>query len=342
VTRTAQKIELTNTDRQTLLKWVKSPNTPQKLVHRADIILAIVGGQKDKDISQRIPVSLQTICFWRKRFFLEGLAGLQDRNRPGRPRTINEKKRAEIVAATLTVPFTGDLGQWSTRSLAELQGVGHSSVHRIWTAHHLKPLRVEGGTSRKGRTPSGRDKTLDIIGLYLNPPEQALVVGVKNPQVRKPKRASTAFPLIQSQVNKTKNTSLIEALEYAGNHSIEKSRYRPGQNEFLRFLKQLDGGVQGQDLHIIMGTYGTHELLRVQNWIKRHRQVQLHLTPPGASWLRMVQIWYDILSQRESGQGQPLIPVHPVEAIKTFYMNWENSRRPFSWVKTNCLLPKVG
>ena len=174
MTRIARKIEITNEDKETLLKWKRSPTTPQKLVRRADIILAIAEGLNNRAVSGKGLGSEQTICLWRKRYAENGIEGLKDEPKPGRPRKIGEDKIAEIIAATLKPPE--GVTHWSARRLAKAVGVGHSTVYRIWQAHDLKPHRVE--TFKFSQDPLLKEKVVDIVGLYLNPPEQALVLGV--------------------------------------------------------------------------------------------------------------------------------------------------------------------
>jgi hypothetical protein len=171
----ARKIEISDEDRETLLKWKRSSTTPQKLMRRADIILAAAEGLNNKAISERGLGSVQTICLWRKRYAEYGIEGLEDQPKLGRPRTIGQDKIAEIVATTLTPPQGEGVTHWSVRRLAKQSGVSRSTVHRIWQAYDLKPHRVE--TFKFSQDPQLKEKVVDIVGLYLNPPEQALVLG---------------------------------------------------------------------------------------------------------------------------------------------------------------------
>ena len=165
--RRACSIEITEEDRRTLLKWKRSPTTPQKLVRRADIILAVAKGLNNKAISERGLGSEQTVCLWRKRYAEYGIEGLQDQPKPGRPRAIGQDKIAEIVATTMTPPE--GVTHWSVRRLAKQVGVGKSTVHHIWQVYDLKPHRVE--TFKFSDDPQLKEKVVDIVGLYLNPPE---------------------------------------------------------------------------------------------------------------------------------------------------------------------------
>ena len=172
--RPARRIEISSEDRETLLKWKRSPTTPQNLVRRAEIILAAAGGLNNKAISGRGLGSVQTVCLWRRRYAEYGIKGLKDEPKPGRPRKIGRDKVAEIVATTLTPPQ--GVTHWSARRLAKQVKVGKSTVHRIWQVYNLKPHRVE--TFKFSRDPQLKEKVVDIVGLYLNPPEHALLLGV--------------------------------------------------------------------------------------------------------------------------------------------------------------------
>ena len=178
--RIARRIEVSHQDREVLLKWRRSPTTPQKLVRRAEIVLAAAERLSNKAISERGLGSVQTVGLWRKRYAEYGIEGLEDEPKPGRPGRLGQDKVAEIVATTLTPPQ--GMTHWSARRLAKQVGVGHSTVHRIWQAYDLKPHRIE--TFKFSRDPQLREKVVDIVGLYLNPPEQALVLGVEMRRVK--------------------------------------------------------------------------------------------------------------------------------------------------------------
>jgi len=240
----ARKIEVSDEDRETLHKWKKSPRTPQKLVRRADIILAAAEGLNNKAISERGLGSEQTICLWRKRYAERGIEGLQDEPKPGRPRRIGQDKTAEIVATTLTPPE--GMTHWSARRLAKQVGVSHSTVHRIWQAYDLKPHRTE--TFKFSTDPQLKEKVVDIVGLYLNPPEQALVLGVdEKSQIQALSRTQPLLQLRSGQVERHTHdykrngtTTLFAALNVATGEVIGECHLRHRHQEFLKFLKQLD------------------------------------------------------------------------------------------------------
>jgi transposase len=334
----ARKIEVSNEDRETLHKWKKSPRTPQKLVRRADIILAAAEGLNNKAISERGLGSEQTICLWRKRYAERGIEGLQDEPKPGRPRRIGQDKTAEIVATTLTPPE--GMTHWSARRLAKQVGVSHSTVHRIWQAYDLKPHRTE--TFKFSTDPQLKEKVVDIVGLYLNPPEQALVLGVdEKSQIQALSRTQPLLQLRSGQVERHTHdykrngtTTLFAALNVATGEVIGECHLRHRHQEFLKFLKQLDKEVVDKELHLILDNYGTHKQEKVQKWLKRHKRFHLHFTPIGASWMNMVEIWFGILTNQAIRRGNFDSVAHLVGAIKAFLSRWNERAKPFVWTKT--------
>ena len=334
----AQKIEVSDEDRETLHKWKKSPRTPQKLVRRADIILAAAEGLNNKAISERGLGSEQTICLWRKRYAERGIEGLQDEPKPGRPRRIGQDKTAEIVATTLTPPQ--GMTHWSARRLAKQVGVSHSTVHRIWQAYDLKPHRTE--TFKFSTDPQLKEKIVDIVGLYLNPPEQALVLGVdEKSQIQALSRTQPLLQLRSGQVERHTHdykrngtTTLFAALNVATGEVIGECHPRHRHQEFLKFLKQLEKEVADKELHLILDNYGTHKQEKVQKWLKRHKRFHLHFTPIGASWMNMVEIWFGILTNQAIRRGNFDSVAHLVGAIKAFLSRWNERAKPFVWTKT--------
>jgi len=334
----ARKIELSDEDRGTLFKWKRSPTKPQRLVRRAEIILAAAEGVNNKTLSERGLGSEQTVCLWRKRYAEQGIEGLQDEPKPGRPRTIGRDKTAEIVATTLTPPK--GMTHWSARRLAKQVGVGHSTVHRIWQAYDLKPHRVE--TFKFSRDPELKDKVVDIVGLYLNPPEQALVLGVdEKSQIQALSRTQPLLPLRPGQIERHTHdykrngtTTLFAALNVATGEVIGECQPRHRHQEFLRFLRQLDKEIPGKELHLILDNYGTHKEDTVKKWLNRHKRFHLHFTPTGASWMNMVEIWFGILTNQALRRSSFDSVASLVAAIKAFLARWNEGAKPFVWTKS--------
>ena len=338
MTRIARKIEITNEDKETLLKWKRSPTTPQKLIRRADIILAIAEGLNNRAVSGKGLGSEQTICLWRKRYAEHGIEGLKDEPKPGRPRKIGEDKIAEIMTATLKPPE--GVTHWSARRLAKEVGVGHSTVHRIWQAHDLKPHRVE--TFKFSQDPLLKEKVVDIVGLYLNPPEQALVLGVdEKSQIQALSRTQPLLQLRPGQVERHTHdykrngtTTLFAALSIATGKVIGECYQKHRHQEFLKFLKQLDKEIPEKELHLILDNYGTQKQEDVQNWLKKHHRFHLHFTPTGASWMNMVEIWFGILTNQAIRRGSFDSVEHLIGAINAFMAHWNKGSKPFVWTKS--------
>lgn len=311
---------------------------PQKLVRRADIILAAAEGLNNKAISERGLGSAQTVCLWRKRYAEYGIVGLQDEPKSGRPCTISRDKTAEIVATTLTPPE--GMTHWSARRLAKQVGVSHSTVHRIWQAYDLKPHRVE--TFKFSRDPQLKEKVVDIVGLYLNPPEQALVLGVdEKSQIQALSRTQPLLQLRPGQVERHTHdykrngtTTLFAALNIATGEVIGECHPRHRHQEFLTFLKQLDKEIPDKELHLILDNYGTHKQESVRKWLKRHKRFHFHFTPTGASWMNMVEIWFGILTNQAIRRGSFDSVSRLVGAIKAFLSRWNEGAKPFAWTKT--------
>ncbi len=329
---------MSDEDRETLLKWKRSPSTPQKLVRRADIILSAAEGLNNKAISERGLGSVQTVCLWRKRYAEYGIEGLADQPKPGRPPTIGRDKIAEIVTATLTPPE--GVTHWSARRLAKETGVGKSTVHRIWQAHDLKPHRVE--TFKFSNDPQLKEKVVDIVGLYLNPPDEALVLGVdEKSQIQALSRTQPLLQLRPGQVERHTHdykrhgtTTLFAALNVATGEVIGECHPRHRHQEFLRFLKQLDGEMPDKELHLVLDNYGTHKQEDVRKWLKRHERFHLHFTPTGASWMNMVEIWFGILTNQAIRRSSFDSVARLVGAIKAFLSQWNEGAKPFVWTKT--------
>lgn len=336
--RTAVKIELSQEDREILLKWMRSPTTAQKLVRRAAIVLAAAEGLDNKSISEGGLGSVHTVGLWRRRYAQHGIQGLQDEARPGRPRKVGREKVAEVIATTLTPPE--NVTHWSARRLAKKVGVSHATVHRIWQAHDLKPHRIE--TFKFSPDPQLREKVVDIVGLYLSPPSNALVLGVdEKSQIQALQRTQPMLPLRPGKVarqthdyKRNGTTTLFAALNVATGEVIGECHPRHRHQEFLKFLRQLDREVADKELHLILDNYGTHKHPKVQRWLKRHRRFHLHFTPVSASWMNMVEIWFGILTNQAIRRGSFDSVAALTGVIKAFLDRWNEGAKPFVWTKT--------
>lgn len=336
--RIAPKIELTQEDRETLLRWKRSPSTPQKLVRRADIILLAAEGLETQSISQRGLGSVNTVGLWRWRYARMGIRGLQDTAKVGHPRKVDQEKVSEVIAATLTPPEGAT--HWSARRLAPQVGLSHSTVHRIWQAHKLQPHRTE--TFKFSRDPELTEKVVDIVGLYLNPPEHALVLGVdEKTQIQALQRTQPMLPLRPDQVERHTHdykrhgtTTLFAALDVATGEVAGECLPRHRHQEFLRFLRMVDIAFPKKDLHLVLDNYATHKHAKVKAWLGRHPRFHLHFTPTGASWMNMVEIWFGILTNQAIRRGSFDSVAMLIGAIKAFLARWKERAKPFVWTKS--------
>lgn len=336
--RIAPSIEMSEQDRGVLLRWRRSPTTAQRLVRRAEIVLAAAEGLTNKAISERRLGSVQTIGLWRKRYAEYGIEGLKDEPKAGRPRKVSQDKVAEVIATTLTPPE--GMTHWSARRLAKKVGMSHATVHRIWQAYELKPHRIE--TFKFSPDPQLREKVVDIVGLYLNPPENALVLGVdEKSQIQALQRTQPMLLLRPGKVarqthdyKRNGTTTLFAALDVATGEVIGECHPRHRHQEFLKFLKQLDKEVPDKELHLVLDNYGAHKHEKVQRWLKRHRRFHLHFTPIGASWMNLVEIWFGILTNQAIRRGSFDSVAALIEAIRTFLVRWNERAKPFMWTKT--------
>mgnify|MGYP002154852898 CR=1 FL=1 len=321
-----------------MLRWMRSPTIAQKLVRRAAIVLAAAEGLDNKSISERGLGSEHTVGLWRRRYAESGIKGLADEPKPGRPRKVSQDKVAEVIATTLTPPE--GMTHWSARRLARKVGLSHATVHRIWQAHDLKPHRIE--TFKFSPDPELREKVIDIVGLYLNPPENALVLGVdEKSQIQALQRTQPMLPLRPGKVarhshdyKRNGTTTLFAALNVATGEVMGQCQPRHRHQEFLKFLKSLDREAAHQELHLVLDNYGTHKHPEVNRWLKRHKRVHLHFTPVGASWMNLVEVWFGILTNQAIRRGSFDSVAALIGAIKAFLARWNEGAKPFRWTKT--------
>lgn len=338
--RPTTAIMLTTQERETLQQWARRPKTAQALAQRARIILRCAEGQASKTVARGIHVTPQTVCKWRQRFVTQRLEGLLDEPRPGAPRTVTDAAVERVVAQTLeTTPPHAT--HWSTRTLAQASGVSRSTVSRIWRAFGLQPHRTE--TFKLSADPLFIEKVRDIVGLYLQPPDKALVLCVdEKAQIQALDRTRPLLPMRPGQVERRTHdyrrhgtTSLFAALEVKSGRVIGQLHQRHRAREFRQFLDTIDAQIPaGFQVHLILDNYGTHKTALIRRWLLKRPRFHLHFTPTGASWLNLVERWFALLTERQLRRG-----VHPsVRALKAAireYITVTNTDpKPFTWTKT--------
>jgi transposase len=338
--RPLQPLVLTSDERTTLETWARRRMTAQALALRARLVLQAANGESNTVIARRERVTKATVGKWRSRFLGKRLDGLLDEPRPGVPRTITDTDVERVITKTLeTTPR--DATHWSTRSMAKASGLSQSAISRIWRAFALQPHRVD--TFKLSKDPLFIDKVRDIVGLYLNPPDRAVVLGVdEKSQIQALDRSAPILPLQPGLPERRTHdyrrhgtTSLFAALDVATGHVIGECHRRHRSQEFLQFLKTIDATVPSAlDLHLILDNYGTHKTPRVRRWLAAHPRVHLHFTPTGASWLNLVERWFATLSEKQIKRGAHRSTRALEAAIRDYLTMTNESPKPFIWTKT--------
>jgi len=312
----------------------------RSLAFRARIVLECWRGRSNAAVAGKLRTTGFTVGFWRNRFIAEGLAGLGDEPRPGAPRQIGDDKVEQVVRWTLEKTPRGAT-HWSSRGLAARTGLSQSTISRIWRAFGLKPHRSE--SFQLSTDPLLIDKVRDIVGLYLNPPDRALVLCVdEKSQIQALSRSQPILPLRPGQLERRTHdyqrhgvTSLFAALDIATGGVIGKCYRRHRSVEFLNFLKEIDKAVPADlELHLVLDNYGTHKTVRVRRWLQTRPRYHLHFTPTHASWLNQVERWFALLTQRQIKRGSHASVRELEGAISEFIAVHNHSPKPFVWTKT--------
>jgi transposase len=292
-------LTLTDDERQTLERWSRRAKTAQALALRAKIVLACAEGATNKAVAEQLRVWPQTVTKWRGRFVRQRLEGLADEPRPGRPRTITDTQVEQVITKTLEEPPPRQDSHWSTRSMARQVGLSQTAVSRIWRAFGLKPHLVQ--TAKLSTDPQFIDKVRDVVGLYLDPPQAALVLCVdEKRQLQALDRTAPSLPILPTTPARRTHdyvrngtASLFAALDVASGKVISQVHRRHRHQEFLKFLRTIDGTVPAElDVHLICDNYATHNTPAIKAWFLRHPRFQLHFTPTDSSWLNLVERWF--------------------------------------------------
>jgi transcriptional regulator with XRE-family HTH domain/transposase len=327
-------------DLAALRQWAGASQAPAALVQRAKLLLLAAEGVSNTEIGERLGISRPTVIAWRRRFAREGLAGLADRSRPGRPQTVRRARRAEILAATLAPPPTElEVTHWSSRLLAAELGVSRNTIARVWQQHDLKPWQAN--TFKFSTDPQLEAKIRDVVGLYLDPPERAIVVCVdEKSQIQALERTQPARgPRPGRPEQRTHDyirhgtTTLFAALEVATGKVTDRCYPRHRHREFLDFVKQVAKAYPRRQLHVVVDNYATHKHPTVGAWLAKHPRVRLHFTPTSASWLNLVEVFFAIITRQALRRGDFASVEELVAAIGRFCDAWNQRCQPFGWVR---------
>jgi transposase len=338
--RPKSALVLSADERETLERWARRPTSAQALALRCRIVLACARGGSDIEVAARLGVNRTTVGKWRRRFIAQRLDGLHDEPRPGAPRTISDDDVERVVVKTLeeTPP---NATHWSTRSLAAATGMSQSAVSRIWRAFALKPHRVE--SFKLSPDPQFIDKVRDIVGLYLNPPDAAVVLCVdEKSQIQALDRTAPVFPLLPGTPERRTHdyrrhgtTNLYAALDVASGNVIADLTARHRAEEFRKFLNLIDRNVPAElAVHVVVDNSSTHKTPGIQRWLVRHPRFTLHFTPTYSSWLNLVERWFAELTQKWLKRGTHRSTRELVASIRTWITCWNDDPKPFVWHKT--------
>jgi len=337
--RSAVVVDVTSSEREALERLVRAASTPQQVALRARIVLAAADGVPGRQIAKALGVSEPTVGLWRQSFAQRRLDGLTDRKRSGRPRVYDDAVVQQVIARTLQPPPGGET-HWSVRRLAEATGLSHATVHRIWRQHKLKPHQTR---SFKYSTDTDLEaKVIDVVGLYLDPPANALVLCVdEKTQIQALDRTQPTLPIkpgkaarMTHDYKRNGTTSLYAALEIETGQVTGACHPRHTHREFLGFLNHLIRSYPRHPLHVVLDNSSTHSTPQVKAWLERHKRVHFHFTPKGASWMNLVESWFSILTRQQIRRGVYRDVPELVTTITTFIASYNTRATPFIWTKT--------
>jgi transposase len=333
-------LSLLDEERETLERWARRPKSAQALAQRSHIVLECAAGRPNTAVAHKLGLTHQTVGKWRRRFLERRLDGLLDEPRPGAPRQVGDAQVERVVRLTLeSIP--ADATHWSTRAMAKRSGLSQTMVGRIWRACGLQPHRVEG--FKLSKDPLFIEKVRDIVGLYLNPPDPALVLWVdEKAQIQALDRSQPLLPMRPGQAERRTpdylrhgTINLFAALDAKAGTVIGEFHQRHRAVEFRNFLATIDAAVPGNlELHLNLDNYGTHKTPAIKRWRLRHPRFHLHFTPTGGSWLNLVERWFALLTERQLRRGVHRSIRELEDAIRTYLEHHNRHPKPFVWTKT--------
>ena len=332
---------LSEGQRSELQRWLAAFGTPQQVALRSRIVLATADGKTEGVIAAENDVNRKTVRLWRERFRIQGLSGLWE-IAPGRGRkaTYDSSRIKAVIDATLQSKPKGST-HWSCRTMAAVQGISKSTVSKIWRSHNIKPHRAE--TFKLSRDPKFLEKLTDVVGLYLNPPEKAIVLCIdEKSQIQALQRTQPGLPLKKGRCGTMTHdykrhgtTTLFAALDVLAGKVIGDCYKRHRHQEFLKFLRRIDREFPGKaPLHLVMDNYGTHATPEVKAWLNRHPRFVVHYVPTSCSWLNLIERWFAELTNKRIRRDSFLSIEDLIAAIQEFLAAWNEAPKPFVWTAT--------
>src|SRR5438094_837739 len=339
----AQRVEvvLGDEEREVLGRWARRPKSSQALAFRCRVVLAAAEGKSSSEIAAELGCNPSTVGKWRGRFARRGFDGLHDEPRPGKPRSIRDEDVERVIVKTLEEQPT-NATHWSTRSMAQATGMSQTAISRIWRAFGLKPHQTEA--FKLSPDPQFIDKVRDIVGLYVNPPDAAVVLCVdEKSQIQALDRSAPILPLMPGVPERRTHdyvrngtTNLYAALDVASGQVISDMSPRHRAEEFRRFLNLIDASVPAHlGVHVVLDNSRTHKTPSIQRWLLRHPRFTLHFTPTYSSWLNLVERWFAELTQKWLRRGTHHSTRHLVASIRTWITRWNDEPKHFVWHKTS-------
>lgn len=347
--RVAQAAVVSDADRRELQRWSRGRSVPARLVLGAKIVLLAAAGKMNKEIVAELGTGMKTVCLWRNRFVKFGLRGIEkDAPRGGRPSAARAEAAAEIVRVTTTEKPPGAT-HWSTRRLAARLGISPAMVQRVWKANRLQPHRIK--TFKLSNDPNFAEKLIDVVGLYMNPPEHALVLCVdEKSQIQALDRTQKGLPIHPGRLGtmthdykRNGTTTLFAALNVAEGIVIGQCMRRHRHQEWIKFLERIDGSTAPNlDLHLIADNYRTHKHPKVQRWLARHPRFRMHFIPTSSSWLNLVERWFRDLTEQRLRRGTFRNVPDLIAAIYDYIDHHNDTDRGFRWTaRAETILTKV-
>jgi len=335
-----EPVVLSDDERETLERWARRPKSAQALAMRCRIVLACADGGHVYEVAERLGLDEHTVGKWRRRFLADRLDGLHDEPRPGTPRTISDDEVEAVIVKTLEETPV-DATHWSTRSMAKATGMSQSAVSRIWRAFGLKPHLVD--TFKLSPDPLFVDKVRDIVGLYINPPDGALVLCVdEKTQVQALDRTAPVLPLRPGLPERRTHdyerhgtTNLYAALDVASGHVIADMSERHRAEEFRRFLNLINRSVPDElDVHLVVDNVSTHKTPEIKRWLLRHPRFTLHFTPTYSSWINLIERWFAELTTKWLRRGTHRSTKELEASIAHWVDQWNEDPKPYVWHKS--------
>jgi len=346
--RPLQPIDLSQDVKTQLQSIARSRSLPHGLVRRAMIILMATEGLNNKTIAQKIDLSAAVVGMWRRRFIQQGLMGLYDEPKPGGPRSISDEQVAQLIRKTLNKKPRGGT-HWTCRSVAEETQLSKSTVHRVWKAFGIQPHRQKH--FKLSTDPFFVEKVRDIVGLYLNPPDKAMVLCVdEKSQIQALDRTQPMLPLglgyvegVTHDYKRHGTTTLFAAFDIASGQVLTQCKSRHRHQEFLNFLRHIDANVpEDLDIHLVIDNYSTHKHAKVRRWLAARPRYHVHYTPTYSSWLNQVEIWFNIITQKAIRRGTFRSVKDLINKIKSFVDQYNRNSKPFMWTATtDSILAKI-